>query len=70
MRLVHIASKAEVKPGETVTNHHGETFTVMSIEKPRHSGSTGRLYVKSIKEGWQHGYFPSVFDCQWVDRND
>ena len=68
MRLVHKDGR-EVVVGETVTDFRGDTATVTGWETPRSPASTGRLYVKA-EDGWTQGYYPSVFDCEWIERED
>ena len=65
MKLVHKDTLVEVKDGEIVTDFRGDTATVTGREEPRHSASTGRVYVRS-EEGWTQGYYPSVFDLKWI----
>jgi len=70
MKLVHKDSEVEVQDGETVTDFRGDASIVVSREEPRHSGSTGRVYVKPADPAdgaWTQGYYPSVFDLKWID---
>ena len=45
-----------------VTTFRGEQGRVEGIEKPRHSGSTGRLYTTL------GSHFPGVYDCVWIEK--
>jgi len=68
MRLIHKNGK-EVQVGDEVVSFRGEKATVISIQEPHTPASTGRLYVKE-EGGWEQGYYPSVFDCEWEGRTD
>jgi hypothetical protein len=70
MRLVHDDTGLEVEVGETVTDFRGEKARVVSIERPHHAGSTGRIYVQPLFAEWTQGYYPSVFNCTWIERED
>lgn len=71
MRLVHPDGRT-VRRGDELTARDGTILTVMSIQQPHHAGSTGRVYVEWHDEDktYSQGYFPSVFDLKWVDRED
>jgi len=64
MRLVHTDTGKPVEIGETVTDFRGDKATVIGMTQPRHEGSTGRIHVRA-PEGYEHGYYPSVFNCEW-----
>lgn len=76
MRLVYDKTGTEVKIGDFATTFRGETVIVSGIEKPRHGGSTGRVYVREDKVRergsivFDQGYFPSVIGATWIDRED
>jgi len=65
MKLVHLATGLEVQRGEVVTDFRGDRATVTSWEAPRHSGSTGRVYVEA-EAGYNQGFYPSVFNLKWI----
>jgi hypothetical protein len=65
MKLIHEATGNEVVDGETVTDFRGDKAVVTGREEPRHSGSTGRVYVRA--NGWTNGFYPSVFDMKWIE---
>jgi len=72
MRLVYTSDDntgKEVAKGDTVELSSGEMVTVDSIEKPRHGGSTGRVYIK-YENGSIQGYYPSVVGAEWIERED
>lgn len=73
MKLVYAATGVEVGAGDVITDPHngapGETWTVESIERPRHGGSTGRVYITSSL-GYSQGYYPGVIGAEWVGRTD
>ena len=64
MILIHSATGQPVKLGDAVRDFRGDPAKVTSWELPRHSGSTGRVYVVT-PEGWIQGYYPAVFDLEW-----
>jgi hypothetical protein len=71
MKLIYTANGNEVKVGEIVCFKNGTIARVNSIEKPRHSGSNGRVYVEALDDPFHsQGYFPSVFNMEWVERED
>lgn len=70
MRLIYSDTKTEVSSGDIVRAKNGQIFEVMSITKPHHPGSTGRVHVKEADNGWSQGFFPSVIGAEWVDRED
>jgi len=72
MKLVHIETGKPVKRGETVRDFRGDLATVVGWDKPKHAGSTGRVYVKAgpVAAEWSQGFYPSVFDLEWIERED
>ncbi len=64
MRLIHKSTGKEVQIGDAVTSFRGEAATVSYVSKPHSPASTGRVGV----DGGE--FFPSVFDLEWVDRED
>lgn len=69
MRLVHKATGEEVRIGDLVIDFRGDKATVTATEEPRHAASSGRIYVVDA-EGFRGNYYPSVFDCEWIERED
>ena len=74
MKLVYEASGEEVAKGDIVTVR-GKEYVVDAIEKPRHAGSTGRVYIKgtnteSASIAGSFGYYPSVIKARWIERED
>jgi hypothetical protein len=67
MRCYYTGTRTEIKKGDLITSFRGETFEVTYLEPPKHSGSTGRIYV--CKPGERNpfgpGYFPSVFNAEY-----
>ena len=56
----------KVAVGTIVRSGRGEAATIHGMTKPRHSGSTGRVYVRFCDdEGTTGEYFPSVFGLRW-----
>lgn len=66
MRLIREKTGVPVQVGEVVHSFRGEAAIVTGWEVPQHEGSTGRVYVKEMKEnGFCMGYYPSVYDLKW-----
>jgi hypothetical protein len=71
MRLVHEDTGIEVVDGEVVTDFRGDKCIVAGREEPRSPASTGRVYVRPTHgEQWTQGYYPSVFNLKWIERED
>lgn len=70
MKMVHKKSGKAVMPGDEVQNSRGEKAVVVSLEKPRHAGSTGRVYVLLQDAKMSTGYYPDVYGLEWVERED
>lgn len=78
MKLVYTATRKPVAIGDEIAYvHHTapvgtppKTLTVTDIVKPKHGGSTGRVYAA---EEWLHGSggcFPAVYGMEWIERED
>lgn len=65
MKLIHKPSGYEIRVGDHVRNFRGELAIVEGWQKPTSPASTGRIYVDGGR-----GYYPSVFNCEWVERED
>lgn len=63
--LVSEKNGRRVRVGETVTTFRGEQAKLVRTEWPRHSGSTGRVYIE--EDGQLNGYYPSVIGAKWVE---
>ncbi len=71
-------SGREVAPGQALTFRDGATVYLRQAEKPRHAGSSGRVYVVENPEDITSDagafrcadYFPHVFDLAWTDRDE
>ena len=74
MELVYESSGESVQIGDLAQTGKGEVVVIQGIEKPRHSASTGRIYVtpKGVKyDGLNsRSYFPSVIGAEWINRED
>jgi len=73
MKLINITNEMEIKPGQIVKTSRYEPFKVSEIvgKPPDQPGSTGRIYVEEIdspQKTWTNEYFPSVFNCKWVEE--
>ena len=71
MKLIYEASGIEVKINDIVSVDSRD-YVVESIEKPRHAGSTGRVYISraSKTNDMRRGYFPSVIKAKWIERGN
>ena len=68
MRLIKETTGVEVKSGDVVHCFKGQAAIVTGWAMPKHSGSTGRVHVKEMKEnGFEMGYYPSVYGLKWVE---
>lgn len=68
MRLIHKSSGETVEVGDVVTTFRGESAIVTGRERPRSPASAGRIYIQ--QDGYNNGYYPSVVDCEWIERED
>lgn len=67
MKLIREKTGEQINTGEVVHCFKGKAAIVTGWEPPRHEGSTGRVYVKEMKEGgFEMGYYPSVYGLKWV----
>src|ERR1700751_1606864 len=67
-KLIDIKTNNEIKAGDTVTTFRGEKGKLISIEAPRHSGSTGRVYVQLGSRYAE--FFPTVINAKIVEADD
>jgi len=67
MRLVYAKTGEPVCTGDGVTTWRGDAYIVTGGAPPRHEGSTGRIYVRIAGEDGEREFFPSVFECKWVE---
>lgn len=71
--LVHEKTNEHVYIGDPVTDFRGESLKVLGTERPRHSGSTGRVYVIPMGTSpnryaaEERGFYPSVFGLKWPE---
>lgn len=74
MKLVYKANGTEVKVGDSLNGLEGFAgYVIDSIEKPKSPASTGRVYVRhpnNTKAGFGQGYYPSVIQAEWIERED
>jgi hypothetical protein len=70
MKMIYEQTNEAVKVGDIAKTFRGETVTVTGFEQPRHSGSTGRVYVKF--EGFEETreFFPGVIGARWIESGD
>lgn len=67
MRLIN-KQGSTVNIGDIVHDFRGKAAIVTDWALPKHSGSTGCVYIKEMDErGLTGGYYPSVYDLAWKD---
>lgn len=66
MKLVYDETGKEVQVGDVAKTFRDEVVTVTGVEEPRHSGSTGRVYVKFDGADRSREFFPSVIGAKWT----
>lgn len=69
MRLIYSGTDTEVKISDKTICHNLGEVIVTEIIKPKHGGSTGRVYVK-YDDYAPVGYYPSVINAEWIERED
>jgi hypothetical protein len=70
---MHLVNKhgVTINIGDIVHDFRGDAAIVTDWELPKHSGSTGRVYIKEMNErGTTAGYYPSVYNLTWADTPD
>lgn len=71
MKLVYDKNLVEVQIGDRGTLRDGKEYEVVRKEQPRNPASSGRVYVKEVGgEDFEMGYYPSVIDATWIERED
>lgn len=70
MKLVYDATGIEVKVGDTPKSFRGDLMQVVTIERPRHSGSTGRVYLRGAGSIWAREFTPGVILAHWEDDGE
>lgn len=70
--LVHKATGKPVQIGDEVTGFRGGKAIVTGWDEPRSPGSSGRIYThgKNANANSASGFYPAVFNCEWVGRTD
>jgi hypothetical protein len=67
MHLVNKHTGVTINAGDVVHDFRGDAAIVTDWELPKHSASTGRVYVKEMNErGMTAGYYPSVYNLAWA----
>ena len=71
MKLIYESTGKEVQSGDIAHTFRGEPVVVTGWQEPRHAGSTGRVYCKSMDEsGWDNSWYPSVIGAKWVGETN
>lgn len=55
------------QPGDDVTNFRGEPATFSRCYAPHNSSSTGHVYVVIDGVESMAGYYPSVYNLEWLE---
>lgn len=74
MRLIHRSTGDEVKIGDRF-ERDGKIMVASGWQKPTSPASTGRIHVcepHQLSHALTLGqsFFPDVYDCEWVERED
>lgn len=69
-RLIDLSTKETLYYGQRVVTFRGELGTLEWATPPKHDGSTGRVYFRPDRAGYQHEFFPSVINAAWVNGDD
>lgn len=64
-QLVKSSDGSIVNIGDRLLTFRGEMVEVTDFREPRHTGSSGRVYVK-FANGQDREFFPNVIDCEIV----
>ncbi len=68
MKLVYENTGVEVQSGDVAHTFRGDPVIVEGWSEPRHTGSTGRVYIKEMRDhGCSGEYYPSVIGAVWVN---
>lgn len=65
-KLIDERTGNEIKSGEKVTTFRGETYELTDFSPPKHSASTGRVYLAD-DEGNTMEFYPGVIGAKIVD---
>ena len=66
LKLVLVESGRVIEVGDRLPDFRGDMVTVQGMTPPRHSGSTGRVYVLPDGSTMRREFFPSVIGAAWV----
>ena len=67
MKLIYESTGKEVQSGDIAHDFRGDAAVITGWQEPRHAGSTGRVYVKEMRDnGFDAAYYPSVYGMKWV----
>lgn len=67
MILIDEKTGKPISVGDKVISFRGEEYRVTGWAVPYKPESTGRMYVRQDGDGHDSAYFPSVFDCKFVE---
>ena len=68
MKLIYTDTGEPVNTGDIARTFRNEPVIVTGWAEPKHSGSTGRVYLREMGDQRFEGeYYPSVIGAQWVE---
>jgi hypothetical protein len=65
-KLIDEKTGAEIKSGDPVTTFRGEKYELTDFAPPKHSASTGRVYLED-ENGNTVEFYPGVINAKIVD---
>ena len=70
MKLVYKKSGNVVLPQDVVETSKGMKVEVLSFQPPHKPGSSGKVCVRSLENGWTQQFFVGVIGAEWIERED
>lgn len=68
MAKVLMIDNKPVKVGDRVKTFRGEEATVVGMQEPRVSWSTGRVYLQRDGVPFQDEFYPGVINAHWKEE--
>lgn len=59
-----------VQVGDRVLTFRGEVVEVMGFREPHKPSSCGHVSLKEAGSDFEHEYYVSVIDAEWIERED
>jgi hypothetical protein len=66
MVLVYEKTGKVVKVGDRARTFRGERVVVVGMYVPHKPGSSGRVRVRFVKDGWEQSFYPFVIGAKWT----